>query len=449
MRGKPAKPATKQKTERSVAAIALAAVLGDGYSLDTALEDLPKQLAEPRQRAFCQALCYGVMRYLPYLQAILEQLLRHPIKKRDSDIQALLLSGLYQHLYMQVPPHAATAATVQAAYELGKGRAAGLINAVLRNFARRRETLLQTLENGNQAAVYAHPPWLFEKIRKDWSQHWQAIMEEANRQAPMSLRVNRQKITRSAYLQMLRDHGMEAKEGDFGADTLRLEQAKAVEALPGFAQGLVSVQDEAAQLAVDLLNLDDTGLTANIRVLDACAAPGGKAAHILERRPDVHLLALEREPARIPRLENTLQRLQLNAKIHCGDASLPGTWWDGGAFDRVLLDAPCSGSGVIRRHPDIKYLRRASDIDTLAQDQKILLDTCWSLLKRGGLLLYATCSILTQENQRQVAAFLQRHPDATDKSPEIQWGHRMEPGLQILPGEHYMDGFYYACLEKV
>jgi 16S rRNA (cytosine967-C5)-methyltransferase len=355
----------------------------------------------------------------------------------------LLVSGLYQLLYMRTPAYAAVSASVALAPDMGKPWAAKLINAVLRNFERQRGTLLAGIEHKPEL-IYSHPDWLLQRLQQDWPQHWQNIAEADNGHPPQSLRVNLARVARSDYLQQLRDAGFAAEPARYIASAITLAQPVSVNQLPGFGQGLVSVQDAAAQLAAPLLDLQP-----GQQVLDACAAPGGKSCHILEQMHQISLLALDNDAVRLDKLRQNLQRLQLSATVMTGDAGQPQQWWDGRRFDRILLDAPCSASGVIRRHPDIKLLRRNSDIDQFAGYQARLLERLWPLLQPGGKLLYATCSVFRQENSDIVQRFMEAHRDAREHCLEHSgWGHPCAHGRQILPGEAGMDGFYYACLVK-
>lgn len=428
---------------RVAAARTLAAVLGDRRSLDSALPDGLGGLAQGADRALLQELCYGVVRWHGRLEAVARRLLRKPFKRRDGDVHALLLVGLYQLIYLRIPAYAAVTETVAASRALGKPWAAGLLNGVLRNYQRHAQELLRATDAGDVAA-FSHPHWLLERLRQDWPQHWRAIAAANNERAPMTLRVNACRQSRAEYELALQAEDLAAHSVDYAADGLVLEQAVDVGRLPGFAAGAVSVQDGAAQLAADLL---DPG--AGMRVLDACAAPGGKTAHMLERANGLAaMLAVDIDAERLRRVSDNLARLELKADLRQGDAAHPQTWWDGRSFERILLDAPCSATGVIRRHPDIKLLRRDQDIDALATRQAAMLDALWPLLTPGGMLLYATCSVLRAENVQQVSRFLLQHADAQESPIDAAWGHACEHGRQILPGQHGMDGFYYARLEK-
>jgi len=424
---------------RLIAARALSRVLQDGQSLTAVLESALKAVESGKDRAFIQALCYGVCRTYHRLDFILSELLDKPLK--DQDVKALALVGLYQLKYMRVKPHAAVSETVLAARK--KPWAKALINALLRSYLREQEKLEQKADNVQNAAV-SHPDWLIKQIDQDWPQQAQKILLENNQQPPMALRVNLSRINRDSYLQQLSEEGILAAAVDFCPSAIILDKPVAVDLLPGFAEGLVSVQDTAAQLAAGLLDVQP-----GHRVLDVCAAPGGKTAHILEHQPQLkELVAVDVDESRLQRVSETLQRLKLPATLVVGDATNPQGWWDGQLFDRILLDAPCSALGVIRRHPDIKLLRRAEDIKPLRAMQKNILNAVWPLLAPGGIMLYATCSILKQENEQQIDAFLAEHPDAVELPIDAAWGFAGSHGRQIMTGELAMDGFYYARLGK-
>ncbi len=424
---------------RTLAARFLAEVLRGDKSL-AALPPYP-QLSSP-DRALVQELCYGVCRMYQRLEGMLQQLLPKPLKAKDADVHALLLLGLYQLFFTRIPDHAAISATVEAAADLKKVWAKGLLNGVLRNAQRRREELSEA-GAANPAEVYSHPLWLIDEVRRAWPDQWHEVLLANNQHPPFTLRVNRRQSDRGRYLSSLKGTAI-AREGEFAPDAITLAQALPVQDLPGFAAGAVSVQDEAAQLAAGLL-----ALAPGLRVLDACSAPGGKTCHMLEREPALaEVVALDVDEARLARVRDNLQRLQLEANLRTADASRPEEWWDGRPFDRILLDAPCSATGVIRRHPDIKLLRRPSDIDKLAGLQLRLLERLWPTLKPGGLLVYATCSILPQENHKLVDRFVGATHDAEHLPIEAPWGVVCTFGRQLLPQEAGHDGFYYALLRK-
>jgi 16S rRNA (cytosine967-C5)-methyltransferase len=309
------------------------------------------------------------------------------------------------------------------------------------NFQRQTDSLLAQAQS-TDVGRWSHPQWLIDALRQAWPEHWQALLEANNQRPPMTLRVNALQTTAEEYLAELRKVDIDAQCSTTTPSAIQLTQAQDVTLLPGFAEGQVSVQDEAAQQAAYLMMLE-----AGQRVLDVCAAPGGKTGHMLELA-DVEMVAVDVEAERLQRVKENLQRLGRSAQCIAGDASQPDAWWDGKPFDRILLDAPCSATGVIRRHPDIKLLRQPSDIDQLVVLQAQILDAIWPLLKPGGMLLYATCSVLPQENAEQVAAFVARQSDAQHKVLDVAWGQSVKFGRQVLTGTAGMDGFYYACLEK-
>jgi 16S rRNA (cytosine967-C5)-methyltransferase len=424
---------------RGLAAQILSRVINDGQSLTAALENQLPKLYDHQDRAFVQALCYGVIRHYYSLTCTLQQLLDKPLKTKDGDIQALLLVGLYQLQHMRVKSHAAVSETVSATRH--KPWAKSLVNAILRNYLRDAENLRC---HTDRSASLNHPDWIIEALEQNWPDQSAQIMAANDQAAPMSLRVNLLQGSREDYLNRLQQLDINAQISAYSPAGIVLDQAINVEQLPGFAEGLVSVQDLAAQLAAELLDVKP-----GQRVLDLCAAPGGKTAAILEQQPGLQsLLAIDVDAHRLERVNDNLQRLNLQAETLAADASRPDTWAGDKQFDRILLDAPCSGFGVIRRHPDIKILRRASDIETLQGLQSKILNAAWQLLAPGGILLYATCSILKPENEQQIAKFLASHPDASELAIEANWGMARPHGRQILPGDNQMDGFYYAKLGK-
>ena len=430
---------------RAAAARTVQEVVARARYLDTALAQTLASLpaAQAREAALIQEMTYGVLRWFHELETVAALFLTKPLKEKDRDIHALLLTGLYQLRHMRVAKHAAVTETVDAAAALKKPWAKNLLNACLRSYLR-EEARAQAAIAANPAAAFSHPAWLIDAFRCDWPENWRAILAANNERPPMVLRVNRLKFTRKQYLARLAAGGIPAAAMPTLPDAIRLETPVAVDALPGFAQGEVSVQDGAAQFAAVLLDAQ-----AGERVLDACAAPGGKTGHLLERAPGLaELVALDREPARVALIEENLVRLGMTATIVTGDATDPRAWWDGRQFDRILADVPCSATGVIRRHPDIKVRRQPQDLPKLLETQTRILESLWPLLKPGGKLLYVTCSILTAENEKQLAAFLARHPEAAEDGLPPTAGVARVVGRQILPGESGMDGFYYACLRK-
>lgn len=429
----------KQYSARSTAAQIITEVVQKKHTLNAALADALPHLAESK-RSLCQQLCYGVIRWHAQLETISQQLLNKPLRAKDGDIAALLLSGLYQLRGMRTPAHAAISETVNACKILNKPWATGLINANLRNYQRKQLEIDSIIET-NDVALYAHPDWLINHYKRDWPDQWQAILTANNQQPPMILRVNKQKSTRDNYLTRLNQAEINASKIERCSEGILLEKPCDVYALPGFAEGEVSVQDGAAQLVANILDLKS-----NLRILDACAAPGGKTCHILEHYPNNHVIALDIASSRLQSIKQNMDRLNLNADLIAADACETSSWWDGQLFDRILIDAPCSGTGVIRRHPDIKLLRRPDDINSLAKQQRRLLANLWPLLKPNGLLVYTTCSALKQENGQQIAHFLKQHPEAQEIEPAEMPATRQPVGYQRLPSDDNLDGFYYACI---
>ncbi|RQO54202.1 16S rRNA (cytosine(967)-C(5))-methyltransferase RsmB [Pseudomonas sp. KBW05] len=428
---------------RLAAAKALAAVLNGKASLNSSL---PTQMdkVEDRDRGFTQDLAFGTARWQPRLSALAAKLLQKPFKAADADVEALLLVGLYQLLYTRVPAHAAIGETVGCADKLKKPWAKALLNAVLRRAQRESEALLAELEH-DPVVRTAHPRWLQKSLKAFWPEQWEAICAANNAHPPMILRVNRRHHSRDAYLQLLSAAGINATPCVYSVDGIVLEAATDVRSLPGFAEGWISVQDEAAQLAADLLDL-----APGQRVLDACCAPGGKTCHILEVEKDLAgVVAVDLEAKRLVRVRENLARLGLSAELIAADGRDTATWWDGKPFQRILLDAPCSATGVIRRHPDIKLTRQPDDIAALAVLQGELLDALWPTLEVGGILLYATCSTLPTENTEVIEAFLARTSGARELDLATAAGIKQPHGRQLLAQEGGHDGFYYAKLIKI
>ncbi|QCY09777.1 16S rRNA (cytosine(967)-C(5))-methyltransferase RsmB [Pseudomonas sp. MPC6] len=428
---------------RLAAAKALAAVLNGKASLNSSL---PTQMdkVEDRDRGFTQDLAFGTARWQPRLSALAAKLLQKPFKAADADVEALLLVGLYQLLYTRVPAHAAIGETVGCAGKLKKPWAKALLNAVLRRAQRESEALLAELEH-DPVVRTAHPRWLQKSLKAFWPEQWEAICAANNAHPPMILRVNRRHHARDAYLGLLSEAGIAATPCVYSPDGIILDTAADVRSLPGFAEGWISVQDEAAQLAADLLDL-----APGQRVLDACCAPGGKTCHILEAEPELAgVVGVDLEAKRLVRVRENLARLGLSADLIAADGRDTATWWDGKPFQRILLDAPCSATGVIRRHPDIKLTRQPDDIAALAVLQGELLDAMWITLDVGGILLYATCSTLPTENTEVIEAFLARTPGARELDIASQAGIKQPHGRQLLAQEGGHDGFYYAKLIKI
>jgi 16S rRNA (cytosine967-C5)-methyltransferase len=398
------------------------------------------QVAE-RDRSLLQQLCYGTLRHAPRLEALLEGLLNKPLRDKDSDIQGLLLCGLYQLENTRIPDHAAVASTVGAVTVLKKPWARGMTNAVLRRFLRERDSLAAGLA---EAAAASHPEWLYRALLEQWPAAAPHIIAANNLQPPMTLRIHTGRISRQAYIDKLAERGIEARAGKLSPQAVYLARPCDVSGLPGFAEGEASVQDESAQLAATLLRA-----APGERVLDACAAPGGKTCHLLELQPALaEVVAMDVDEARLQKVAQNLLRLRLQATLLVGDARRPGKSLEPASFDRILVDAPCSATGVIRRHPDVKLLRRAEDIDQLALLQLQILQGLWPLLKPGGALLYATCSVLAQENTGVLTRFLAQCPDAEPVLLEGSWGEVAGLGRQLLPSALAGDGLFYAMLHK-
>lgn len=427
-------------TSRAAAATALFHVLEKGESLSAALPHATGKLSDADKR-LASAISYGVLRVLPSLNKLVGAKLDKPLKGKLKVLHYLLLVGAYQLYCLRIKDHAAVSATVEAARILGKRNHKGLVNGILRQLLREAPTADESQQRELPVdAMQNHPRWLFDAIQADHPQQASDILLENNAHPPMWLRVNRRFFNRDDYLRQLQDSGIAAEGDTLAGDAIQLNSPVPVERLPGFDRGHASVQDRSAQLAADYLNVK-----ASHRVLDCCAAPGGKLLHLLERNDfEQPVQAIDIDAKRLERVDENLERAGLSAIVHCANVAATGDWWDGEQFDRILLDAPCSATGVIRRHPDIKWLRRAEDINELAQLQNQILNSLWPLLKPGGELLYATCSILSQENQTQIESFLKQQSSASLIPIDEK-----QKTLQLLPGEHNGDGFFYARLKKV
>jgi 16S rRNA (cytosine967-C5)-methyltransferase len=418
---------------------ALAASMNDSVvSAHAAIEVLMLEAhsLDARDTALLRALLSGSLRWHHRLQSQLATLLDHKLQKVDPILQALIRVGLFQLAEMRIPDHAAVSATVDAASELGFGRAKGLVNAMLRRFLREREQLERDV---SRQVRFSHPEWLIQEISVDWPQCHDALLNANNERAPLWIRVNTARITRGDYLELLAAQDIAADVDPSSAAAIRVETPCSTESLPGYATGLVSIQDGSAQRAAELIDL-----APGQRVLDACAAPGGKTAHMLERCPDLQqLVALDRDEQRLAHVGEQLGRLGLDATMIRADAASVEQWWDGRPFDRILLDAPCSATGVIRRHPEIKVLRTSADVSAAVELQASLLNALWPLLRPGGRMLYATCSVLSRENSAQTNKFLATHADAFCD----ELGSATH--FRVPTGEVGMDGFYYACIDRL
>lgn len=422
---------------RVLAARTLDAVLQRGRSLKAELATALPQLADVRDRALLEAIAFTAVRGRARYDAALAAWMPKPLARRDAELRALLHAGFAQ-VDLQLPAHAAVDATVGAARALGRAHQAGLVNALLR----------RALRDGLPAAdpASAWPAWMLARLRRDWPQQADAIVAASAQPAPLWLRANTRRTTRDALLARLQALGLAAAAETSAPTAIRIDEPVAVATLPGFAEGDFSVQDLSAQLVADAL-----APAPGARVLDACAAPGGKAAHLLERDPGVRLIAIDSDPSRLQRVRDGFARLGVGAHavLHAADAGAGAAWWDGVPFDAILLDAPCSATGVVRRQPDVLLHRRESDLAPLQATQARLLDACWRMLAPGGVLLYATCSILAEENAQQVEAFLARTPDARAEALDPRFGHASGAGRQRFPGEDGADGFFYARLRRV
>lgn len=426
---------------RAIAAKILGSLLKEQGSLSNQLDPFRHET----EFQFIQELCFGTCRWFHQLDFLLQELLSKPLKPKDRDVRALMLIGLYQLKFMRVPDHAAINETVSATSDLKQRWARGLVNAVLRNFQRQADTLQARLDQASLASRASHPDWLVEAVATAWPDQLEDILDAGNARPPLTLRVNLVRQSREQYLQKLSSLEIKATPGLLADSAIYLSEPIPVHEIPGFAEGEVSVQDEASQLVAGTLRLEP-----GLLLLDACAAPGGKTSSILEsERSLTQLVAIDKDKSRLSRIEENLQRLQLEAELVCADAAILESWWDGEAFDRVLLDAPCSATGVIRRHPDIKLLRTPGQITALLATQQQLLHQLWQCLKSGGLLLYTTCSILPEENQAQIQQFLDSHNDAKYEGIAADWGVECESGRQLLPSTRSgTDGFFFSLLRK-
>lgn len=429
---------------RASAARAVAHVLA-GQSLDQALAG-NRTDGSPADVSLARLLAYETLRWYFRMEPLLTRFAARP-ESLHPTVRALALVGFTQIFQIDMPAYAAVSATVDATRLVGQPKAAGLMNAILRRAQREGPALLRELDR-DPSRRHSHPAWLVSRLRVDLPEVWENILRANNEHPPFWLRVNRRRSTRDAYIERLTQAGLDFETSEIAPDAVRLIEAMDLQCLPGFETGDVSVQDAAAQLAVDFIEPQP-----HERVLDACAAPGGKTCHLLERAPALtEVVAVDVNAARIERVRENLERLDLKATLICGDVAEPSTWWEGRPFDRILLDVPCSATGVIRRHPDIKVLRRDSDIAELAARQARLLNSMWPLLAPGGRLVYASCSALRAENAAVVGAFLERTSDARDVTQiyadRLGLTQRSRVGLAITAGTAGMDGFYYACLDK-
>lgn len=402
---------------------------------------------EEKQKALIQELIYGTLRWYYQIKPIAERLLQSPLKPKNRDVLCLLLTGLYQLIHMNIPEYAVVSETVEATKALKKPWAKALINKTLRRFLREKNEMLNVI-NHSLSSRYAHPSWLIQNIKKSWPHHWQAILNANNQQAPLFLRINQQKITRNDYLKLLKEKNIDAIPIQELPYAIQLKKSAPIHQLPGFNEGYIYVQDISGQFAAMLLDVKP-----HQYVLDACAAPGSKTTHILEIAPKVKkLVAIDKDPTRLKKIPENVDRLGLPhhvLKLILADATNTKQWWTGEKFDRILLDAPCSGTGIIRRHPDIKILRKESDLSQLTKKQQNLLQSLWPLLAEGGKLLYSTCTVLPEENEMIIKNFLSQQTNAAVIPLTIKSGLALSVGYQLLPNNNNHDGFYYSLLNKI
>ena len=433
----------KTQHTRSLAVLACDLVIHERKPLGDAIETvLTNKDLTPQDRGFIQTLSFGVVRWYWQLEDQLNPLLSKPIKNKERLVKYIILIGIFQIQHLKTPAHAAVSDTVECCQQLDKQWAKNLVNGCLRNYIRSQE------KKPNLEKIpthYAHPKWMIDSIGQAWPEHKKAIFSANNQAAPLCIRVNKKYCTRDEYLVLLDNEKLEAKKDPYSPIGIRLAHSLPVNLLPKFAQGWVSIQDTASQMIAQFIEAKPKQ-----RILDACAAPGGKTSLILESSADdVVMHALDINSSRNTKLNDTLHRLNLKANVIHGDASKPQEWWDGEFYQRILVDAPCSGLGVIRRHPDIKHLRQKNDLTELHQSQSSVLSACWNLLEPNGFLLYTTCSILPSENEQQIDRFLTNTPQAEAINIHHPSAIKLVHGVQSLPGISDMDGFYYCLLHKL
>jgi len=449
----PSEALSIQHSARQVAIKVITNILLEHGSLSTQLARHQTDVAN-EHIPLLKELCFGVCRQYPTLNSVALSLLAHPFEEKDTDLYATLLLGLYQLTYMNTPDHAAVHETVEACRLLKKDWATKLMNAVLRRYQREEHEILDNLSS-MPSIEYNQPKWLVKRINKHWPDDLEQIIEASNTHPPMCIRVNESRVSRETYQKMLKDKGIESEAGKFSTSALYLQIAVRVGQLPNFEEGFASVQDEAAQLSAHILSPKS-----GEKILDACAAPGGKTGHLLEKgnnseNEGVELTAVELEPWRMEKIESNLERLGYSAHLICADAGDLDAWWEGEQFDKILLDVPCSATGVIRRNPDIKINRKPADINELVVIQREILTQVWKTLKPGGFMLYATCSFMPEENEYQVNQFLETQLDANEvklntlnNDAKIEWGIEVSHGRQMFPTLESHDGFYYCLLQK-
>jgi 16S rRNA (cytosine967-C5)-methyltransferase len=425
---------------RGAAAQVVTSVVVDGERLDAALAKVQPALTDIRERALARELSTGVVRWHLRLSAITKKLLSRPLS--DPGLSAPILLGLYQMAYTRIPVHAAVSTSVELTRNVGLGRASGLVNGVLRRFTREQEQICAAVDSDLNVRD-ACPPWLASALQGAWPDDWQSIVTANNNHAPLTLKVNARLTTRDAYLEALAQAGVESRATQFSKLGITLATGADPTKLPNFEDGHFVVQDEASQLCAEILSPRDGEL-----ILDACAAPGGKSIALFDHAPGINLVCVDNDESRLTRMRDNFERTATPADVRLGDALAPADWCGDEMFDRVLVDAPCTATGIIRRHPDIKMRRRAGDGERLATTQRQVLQGLWPRLAKGGTLLYSTCSVLTVENAGVIDDFVAATPDATVDEIEADWGRPAGPGRQILTGESDMDGFFYARLVK-
>lgn len=426
---------------RAIIARQFSEIAYQGASANRIIGQLDRHLSDPRDLAFARECLFGSARHYEKLNWILSQLLQKPLKTKEIEIRSLLITGIYQLLFLDTPPHAVISESVHASRQLKKNWASGLVNAVLRNTQRQGEKFLTSSKMPEHVSA-GMPLWLMKRLKKAWPNDWLSICEFSNQKAPMTLRVNESHPKFDQYEYLLKQANIEFERNPSITSAIKLQHPCNVYEIPEFDSGLFSVQDLSAQLAAWLLPVEPEAM-----VLDACAAPGGKTAHLLERYSNIQLTALELDSARAEKIQQNLSRIGVSCQVEIADAS---QWQSSHLLDAVLLDAPCSATGVIRRQPDIKLHRREEDIIPTVQLQSKLLNHLWQQIKPGGHLLYATCSVLPDENQHQISAFVNTHPEAKLLEFPVnisQLGIKTNFGLQILPS-HWNDGFFYCLMQK-
>jgi 16S rRNA (cytosine967-C5)-methyltransferase len=431
-------------SSRLIATQIISQVFENKFTLTYALRDNKSFKQAGNDKALIQEICYGTFRWYIQLEYILNHLLKKRIKKKDSQLKYLIVIGLYQLRFMRIPAHAVVSETVNTCKKMKMEWAKSLVNAILRRYIRDTK-IFDPHINNDDSLITSHPKWFIKQLRLDWPVEWESILEANNQHPPMYLRVNQLRQSREEYLIKMEQAGILGKSAPYSEQGIIVEKPVDVGLLPGFNEGDVSVQELAAQFSVKLLDLKP-----GQNVLDACAAPGGKSSHILESQPSLEsLTVIEKEPSRAKRLSETLIRLDLHAIIKVSDINDIENWWDNELYDRILLDAPCSATGVIRRHPDIKTLRTLKEVESISTLQLQLIETLWKTLKINGLLVYVTCSIFKQENSELIKQFISSNKDCVLKPIDADWGENTGYGKQILTGQNDMDGFFYSCLEKI